>query len=301
MSEAGNWLYRFFRRFEPPPGESRSTLREERDEMLWETCFTPEQITGLGDALDVLEQAYGSRASRKLERAISPERWGQTRSAISGLRREGRAALHTTATATAWLLLSLQTPDPNDYNAYGQREVCFFLADMRLELDLARIDDGGSVDASLARLLRFFDEVVEQIIIGILDTAPIARVHRGAINYIRRVPLHDLKGVVDALEFHIDQPLTDVDDNDYSYGQVDALRCFQELSSREAGVDAARQDVARQNAENANPPPGYFTPSLTDIQLIENLLEVAEDERRPQNVREAALHLIEQLELDQGD
>lgn len=298
MSEAGRWLAGFLGRFAPEPGEPGVTSRQEGDEPLWSRSFTPEQLLDLEDAISLLEQAYGSRASRRLERSIAVEKWAQTRTTINSLRQEERAALHTAPTIAAWLWQSLQQPPPDDYSGYGQREACITLADLRLQIDLARLEDGGSVDAALGRMLRFFDEVVEPIMLHILSDMPIDRVHRGAVNYLRRAPLRDRAACVNALEVYIDRPLPDTEDGDYNWGQADGLRLFQELSSSEdaeiEGQDAGV--LVRQNVENANPPPGYFAPSLSDEQLIDNLLEVAEDDSRAEDVRAAALHLVSLLE-----
>jgi hypothetical protein len=174
-------------------------------------AFGEANLHGLGEA--VARLAGGSPVVPTLVLAIDPRHWLQTRSAISGLRRQGPAAAAAAPAIAGWIALSVDRARTADQH-YTVNEAMNGLADMRAGLAALGAASAASTAVTaeeadedappgappdhVARIARFLDEVFQPYLLGKL-TPPLRIWQRGAVAYLRG--LHgDLTSVATALQ-----------------------------------------------------------------------------------------------------
>ncbi len=143
-------------------------------------AFTPAELSDVDSAVAAVQRLIASPVVPTLILAIDPRQWPQTRSAVSGLRRQGPAAISAIPAIAGWLKLCAHRATTNEQQ-YTVHDILLALADLRrLAGTLAPAEPGPAAD----RLARFLDEAFQPYLLSVL-VAPLRIWHRGAVSYLR--------------------------------------------------------------------------------------------------------------------
>jgi hypothetical protein len=229
-------------------------------------AFPADSLQGLAEAVAALERAHPSAVVPVLVASLSPYHWRSSRSAVAGLREQGRAALRAAPAVAGWLKLSV------DHGvAVGQQDgindALYRLSRLRAELDEA---DPVAPPAALERVRRFFDEVFQPYLLTLL-VPPVRYWQRGIVGYLEALN-GDLErvaavlgGFAVALREHTWGSATNSDWDEYTHSETLAL--IGKLGPHLDRLSVEREWLARSAAEPpAQPgaPPAADPPSLPE-------------------------------------
>jgi len=144
-----------------------------------QAAFPADSLQGLAEATTALGRTHRSASVPVLVDALNPYHWRSSRSAVIGLRAQGRGALCAAPAVAGWRKLCLDhgvTADQQD----GINDTLHQLSRLRADLDEA---DPAAPAGSLERIRRFFDEVFQPYILTLL-VPPVQYWHRGVIGYL---------------------------------------------------------------------------------------------------------------------
>ena len=156
-------------------------------------AFPADSLHGLTEAVAALEQAHPSAAVPVLVASLNPYHWRSSRSAVAGLREQGRAALRAAPAVAGWLRLSVDHGVAAGQED-GTNDALYRLSRLRAELDEA---DPVAPPAALERVRRFFDEVFQPYLLTLL-VPPVRYWQRGIVGYLEALN-GDLETVATAL------------------------------------------------------------------------------------------------------
>jgi hypothetical protein len=226
-------------------------------------AFPADSLQGLAEAIAALERAHPSAAVPVLVASLSPYHWRSSRSAVAGLREQGRAALPAAPAVAGWFKLSV------DHGvAAGQQDgindALYRLSRLRTELDEA---DPVAPPEALERVRRFFDEVFQPYLLTLL-VAPVRYWQRGIIGYLEALN-GDLETVADALHGfavalreHTWGSGTNSDWDEYTHSETLALTG--KLGPHLDRLRVERDWLAQSAAEPPALPPAADPPSLPE-------------------------------------
>ena len=159
-----------------------------------QAAFPADYLHGLPEAVAALEHAHASLVVPELILSLNPQHWRSSRSAVDGLRGQGRAGMCAAPAIAGWLKLCVDHGMESEQK-YGLNEALHTLTTLR---ELAAESDPVSPPEALERLRRFLDEVFQPYLLTLL-TPPVRYWQRGIIGYLRALN-GDLEGVAAALQ-----------------------------------------------------------------------------------------------------
>ena len=225
-------------------------------------AFPAAPLSGLADAVGALERAHPSAVVPVLVASLNPYHWRASRSAVAGLREQGRAGLRAAPAVAGWLKLCVDngvTADQQD----GINDALHRLSRLRADLDDA---DPVTPPAALDRVRRFFDEVVQPYLLTLL-VPPVRYWQRGIVGYLDALNgdleavAAALTGFAGALREHTWGSGTNSDWDEYTHGETVAL--IGKLGPHLDRLRVERDWLAQSTAE---PPPQPATAETPDAE-----------------------------------
>jgi len=157
-------------------------------------AFPVAVLHGLPEAITTLGHAHASVVVPTLVTSLNPHHWRSSRTAVDGLREQGRAALCAAPAVAGWLKLCVDHGTEPDQK-YGINEALHTLTTLRTML---AEPDPSAPPAAYERVRRFFDEVFQPYLLTQL-VPPVRYWQRGAVAYLRAMR-GDLESMATALQ-----------------------------------------------------------------------------------------------------
>lgn len=260
-------------------------------------AFAADSLQGLAEAVAALERAYPSAAVPVLVASLNPYHWRSSRSAVAGLREQGRAALRAAPAVAGWLKLCV------DHGvAAGQQDgindALYRLSRLRADLDEA---DPVAPPAALERVRRFFDEVFQPYLLTLL-VPPVRYWQRGVVGYLEalngdlQAVATALRGFAVALREHTWGSGANSDWDEYTHSETLAL--IGKLGPHLDRLRVERDWLAQFTAEPPAQP--AVSPAADAVSLSEQSIARAQQELAAPSVsrRLTACRLLRQLGSD---
>jgi hypothetical protein len=188
-------------------------------------AFDADELAGVDAAVAAIQEHLAGPVVATLTMAIDPRHWPQTRSAVSGLRRQGPAAVCAAPAIAGWVKLCAgraTTPEQQ----HTVHDALLALAEMRR---MAANDVVAEPAAAVLRVGRFLDEAFQPYLLSTL-VPPLRIWQRGAVTYLRG--LHgDLEQLAAALQ-HFAQALQEAPaerDDWYAYLRMELIALVADL------------------------------------------------------------------------
>jgi hypothetical protein len=257
-------------------------------------AFPADSLQGLAEAVAALERAYPSAAVPVLVASLNPYHWRSSRSAVAGLREQGRAALRAAPAVAGWLKLSVDH-GAAAWQQDGINDALYRLGRLRAELDEA---DLVATPAALERVRRFFDEVFQPYLLTLL-VPPVRYWQRGIVGYLEALNgdletvATALHGFAVALREHTWGSGTNSDWDEYTHSETLAL-----IGKLGLYLDRLRAESDWLARSAAEPPAQPGAPPAADLpSLPEQSVAWAQQELAAPSVsrRLTACRLLRQL------
>ncbi|MFC0436496.1 HEAT repeat domain-containing protein [Kutzneria buriramensis] len=248
-----------------------------------EAAFPGADVAGLREAAAQLRAVYPSAVAETLLASVNSRRWKPARTAIGGLRKQGRAGMWTAPAIAGWLKLRMDE-GVHEEESYAISDALFALTEMRPLLG----------EYGCEPMERFLDDVFQPYLLTLL-APPVRYWQRAIVGYLEREE-GDLEAVAARLQTFVVAVREETSDWD-QYTHAEILRLLGEIGPKLERLGVERKWRTERRPEPIERPVDWLIAELA-APSVERRIEACRAVRRlgAADAMPALLALAKELE-----
>lgn len=252
-------------------------------EACMEAAFPGADVAALREAAAELRQVYPSAVAETLLASVNSRRWKPARTAIGGLRKQGRAGMWAAPAIAGWLKLRMDD-GVHEEESYAISDALFALTEMRPLLG----------EYGCEPMERFLDDVFQPYLLTLL-VPPVRYWQRAIVGYLEREK-GDLEAVAARLQTFVVTVREETSDWD-EYTHAEILRLLGEIDPKLERLGVERKWRTEERPEPLERPVDWLIAELA-APSVERRIEACRAVRRlgAADAMPALLALAKELE-----